>query len=74
MFTTLQLIQLALQFMKIANWITSYISKEEWKKLGYDQAMLEQIAVLQKNTGIAQRVFNETKTATDADLDKELGS
>ena len=70
--TALQLIQITIGFMKLANWITGYISKEEWKKLGYDQAFLEQVALLQSHSGIAQEAFNAARKATDAQLDVEL--
>jgi hypothetical protein len=70
----LTLIQFAISVMKLVNWFTAQITQKQWEDSGYAKAMAEQVAILQKNSAIAEKAFNEAKKATDADLDKELKS
>jgi hypothetical protein len=69
-----QYIQLALALIKLVNWITTRITKAEFEAAGYNKALAEAIAELQKNTGIAEKNFNEANKATNAELDGILKS
>ena len=66
------IIKLLLAVMNFAKWLTTYINQKDWEATGYAKAFAESVAQLQKNSGIAEKMFNEAKKATDAQLDDEL--
>jgi hypothetical protein len=58
------LLQLALAFMRLANWITARIDRDEWQRNGFNQAAVEQVRELQKNLGFADQAVKQAEAAT----------
>jgi hypothetical protein len=67
------IIQLALGLIRFVNWLTTQISQSEWERSGYQKAVLDELAVIQKRAALAGQALDDAKKATDADLDKRLG-
>jgi hypothetical protein len=60
------MIQLALAFLRLANWITTRIDRAEWRRQGFDEAVAAQMRELQKSLGIADETAKTANAATPA--------
>ena len=58
------LIQLALGFMRLANWIASQISQAEWKRQGRLEAAQEQADIWKRTVGLADKAVETAQTAS----------
>jgi hypothetical protein len=58
------LIQLALNFMRFANWIASRVSQAEWKRMGKLEAAQEQADIWKKTIGLADAAVTTAQKAT----------
>lgn len=67
-----QMIQLALGFMSLANWVTRRIDRQEWKKLGYEEAMQDQLQELNVSLASAASSVQAAEKATPGERRKSL--
>ena len=72
MISVTRLIQIVLGLMQLANWITSKIDQREWKKQGYEEAMREQMQIMNQILGTADQSVEEAKNATADERHKSL--
>lgn len=70
--TPIQWFQLALLFLKIANWAAAKVDQITWKRQGYQEAIDEQMAELRRSAGIAAAVRAETAHKTQEEILREL--
>jgi hypothetical protein len=70
--TAVKAIQLALLFMKFANWITQRISQKEWEASGYRKAVEDSLTEMRKRVSSAEEELAATKKLTAEELRKEL--
>lgn len=70
--TPLQWAQLALGIVKFANWAAAKVDQATWKRIGYQQAMADQMNALQKRVGIGREIVAQVEALPDDDLDAEL--
>lgn len=70
--TPIQWIQLALLFLKVANWAAAKVDQITWKRQGYQQAIDEQTAALRRSVGIAAEVRAETNAKTPDQILRDL--
>lgn len=67
------LIQLALGFMKLANWIASYVDRQEWKRQGKLEAAQEQADIWKQTVGLADKAVTTAQKATPQERKDVLG-
>lgn len=70
--TPLQWAQLALGIVKFANWAASKVDQATWKRIGYQQAMADQMTAMQDRVGIGRAIVAQVEALPDDDLDAEL--
>jgi hypothetical protein len=58
------IIQFALAFMRLANWIASRIDRAEWERSGWNQAAAEQAVEWKRNVGIADEAVKQAQATT----------
>lgn len=68
------IIQLALGFMRLANWMASRVDRAEWKRSGYNEAAAEYAVEWRHTVGIADNAVAEANSATPAGLKAILES
>jgi len=60
----LQLIQLVLALLKLANWITAKVDQSQWEKSQYKQDVADQLAGIQASVGLANQALKDAKAMT----------
>lgn len=70
--TPIQWAQLALLFLKVANWAAGKIDQAAWKRAGYLEAMAEQTAALRRSVETAAAVAAETRGMTPEEILRDL--
>lgn len=65
--------QIALNLLKLVNWIIRKYDQETWKRAGYAQAMTEQASLINISVGNAEEALAKAKTMTEEELDSRLG-
>lgn len=70
--TVSRLIQLALLFAKIVNWITSKIDQREWEASGYRKAMEDELKAIGVSTGFAAQALKEAAAMTPEERRRAL--
>jgi hypothetical protein len=68
----LTLIQLALGFLKLANWIAAKVDQAQWKRLGYEEAMRDQLVAFKATVGVAETAALDAAKMTPEERRKLL--
>lgn len=67
------IIQLALAFMRLGNWIAARVDRAEWERSGFNAAAAEQAHEMLKNVGMADEVVKHATEATPQQRKDILG-
>ena len=66
------MIQLALGLMRLVNWITSKIDQAEWEKSGYEEAMREQVVLINKSIRVAEEAYQKAEQSSQEQIHTTL--
>lgn len=65
--------QIALNLLKLVNWITRKYDQGTWKAAGYAEAMAQETALINQSVGWASESLANAKKMSDDELDSRLG-
>lgn len=65
--------QLALNLLKLANWIIRRFEASRWEAAGYSKALSDAAVEVDVSVGWAQAALKAAKKKTDEELDSRLG-